>query len=56
LATQTDKKAVNEIFWTHKTPRRFGKENHGRVYTRKEGKVRPKRRWDDNRVVEIDYG
>jgi hypothetical protein len=36
LATGTDKTMKNELFWVHKMPLRFGKENHGRVYTRKE--------------------
>jgi hypothetical protein len=27
-----------EVFWAHKTPWRFGKENHGRVYYQEEGR------------------
>jgi hypothetical protein len=34
LATKTDKTTENEI-WAHKTAWRFGKENHGRIYSRK---------------------
>jgi hypothetical protein len=30
------KTTENEVFWTDKTPGRFGEENHGQVYTRKE--------------------
>jgi hypothetical protein len=36
LVPKTDKTTENEVFWTHKTPWKFGEENQGSVYNRKE--------------------